>query len=218
MTKRSHFVQAAVVLIALTSLNVQAAQGAVHGRVLSSKGFPAGTITMGPRLTYVGGEEFVLYDLATCEIHLWVDALNKRVRRMYWVQFESYLAGNTYTYDYSDLPGRLKLGPHVFFNGVRFFNLADDQRKWRPGSDYEHVLRLLESRGYSLGPELVELALFRVDRAARKELMIIYMEDLATQGLRATELTDSKDVHRRADRIAADLRKRALSGIALNMK
>jgi hypothetical protein len=173
---------------------------------------------MGPDLTYLGSEEFVLYDLAACEIHLWVDAPNKRVRRMYWVQFEGYLAGNTYTYDYSDLPGRLKLGSHVFFNGVRFFNLDADKLKWRPGSDYEHVLRLLDSRGYSLGPELMELALFRVDRAARKELMIIYLEDLAAQGMRAAELTENKDGVRRADRIAADLRKRALAGFTMSLK
>ena len=82
---------------------------------------------------------------------------------------------------------RAKLGGHVFFNGVRFFNLDEDKPKWRPGSDYEHVLRLLESQGYVLGPEVMELALFRVDGTARRELMIIYLEDLQTQGWRAAE-------------------------------
>ena len=211
-------VQVVVVMIALLSCSAQAAQAEVHDRVLTSRAFPVGTITIEPDLTYLGNEEFVLYGLAACEIHLWVDAPNKRVQRMYWVQFESYLATNSYTYDYSDLPGRLKLGSHVFFNGVRFFNLADDKRKWRPGSDYEHVLRMLEGRGYSLGPELMELALFRVDQAARRELMIIYIEDLATQGLRAAELTDTKDSASASGRIAEALRKRAVSGIAVKME
>ena len=47
---------------------------------------------------------------------------------------------------------------------------------------------MLESRGYTLGPEVMELALFRVDGAARKELMIVYLEDLERQGFRAAEL------------------------------
>jgi hypothetical protein len=193
-------------------------QGEVIDRVLTSRAFPVGTITMGPNLTYAGSEEFILYGLAQCEIHLWVDAPGKRVRRMYWVQFERYLPSNTHTYDYADLPGRMKLGSQVFFNGVRFFNLDDDRKKWRSGSDYEHVLHLLESRGYSLPSELTELALFRVDRSARKELMIIYIEDLATQGLRAAELTETQDGSHRAEQVAAGLRKRAQSGLDLRMK
>jgi hypothetical protein len=218
VTIRTHLVQAALALIALLSCDVRAFQGDVNDRVLTSRSFPVGTITMGPSLVYVGSEEFVLYDLATCEIHLWVDAPNKHVQRMYWVQFESYLANNSYTYSYSELPSRLKLGPHVFHNGVRFFNLDDDRKKWRPGSDYERVLGLLESHGYSVGSELMELALFLVDRTARRELMVIYMEDLAPLGISAAELSGSKDGRHRAERVAADLRKRALSGVILDVK
>lgn len=215
---RRFSIRIAAALIALVLCDVQAAQGDVVGRTLTSTAFPVGTITVGPHLTYVGSEEFVLYDVALCEIHLWVDAPNKRVKRLYWVQFEGYLSNNTYTYDYSDQPRRAKLGGHVFFNGVRFFNLDEDKPKWRPGSDYEHVLHLLESHGYVLGPEVMELALFRVDGTARRELMIIYLEDLQTRGWRAAELMDRGTAAKQSDRVAAGLRKRGLSGIRLNIK
>lgn len=217
MPRRRDVVAAALALVAARSGSVDAAQGTAHGRVLRSTAFPVGTITVAPRLAYVGSDSFVLYGLASAEIHVWVDADDGRVRRMVWVQFERYLPDNNDTYDYSDQPGRLKLGSHLFFNGVRFFNLAEDRQKWRSGSDYEHVLRLLEAPGLSLGPELAELALFRVDGPARRELMIICMEDLAAYGVSAAQLNGTDEAWRAA-RIASELRRRARAELTLDMK
>src|SRR4051812_46386469 len=41
---------------------------------------------------YAGGDRFVLYDIADCELHAFVKAdAAKVVQRLYWVQFEQYL-------------------------------------------------------------------------------------------------------------------------------
>jgi hypothetical protein len=49
-------------------------QVTVEGTTLVSKGFPEGTITVDTMLTYVGGETFILYEVARCEIHLYAEA------------------------------------------------------------------------------------------------------------------------------------------------
>lgn len=61
----------------------------VEGSTLVSKGFPEGTIAVDTSLTYVGGETFILYEVARCEIHLYAEADERgRVLRLYWFQFE----------------------------------------------------------------------------------------------------------------------------------
>jgi hypothetical protein len=59
-----------------------------------------------PRLAaYLGAERWDLYDVADCELHLFVEAYpDKTVKAMYWIQFEAYLPTNEHTYDYSRAP------------------------------------------------------------------------------------------------------------------
>ena len=46
----------------------------VEGNTLVSKGFPEGTVAVDDVLSYVGGETFILYDAARCEVHLFAEA------------------------------------------------------------------------------------------------------------------------------------------------
>src|SRR5687768_13990604 len=50
------------------------------------------TVRVPASATYVGGERFTLYDVADCEIHVFIEAdADRRMRRLWWIQFESYL-------------------------------------------------------------------------------------------------------------------------------
>jgi hypothetical protein len=81
-------------------------QVTVEGATLVSKGFPEGTVTVDTMLTYLGGETFILYEVARCEIHLYAEANDsRRILRLYWFQFEGYLPSIIpRSYDYLDDP------------------------------------------------------------------------------------------------------------------
>src|SRR4030095_9068668 len=73
----------------------------VKGQVLTSREMPAVHLEFDNKFKYAGGQSFILYDVARAEQHFFVDAdAEGKVKRLYWVQFEGYLANNTHTYSY----------------------------------------------------------------------------------------------------------------------
>ncbi len=191
----------------------------VEGSMLVSKGFPEGTITVDNVLTYVGGETFILYEVARCEVHLYAEADDcGRVLRLYWFQFEGYLPSiESRGYDYSDDPYRTMIGRHEFYDSVRYYNVAASQGGWPDDSDTMHVLRLLEGEGYRLDGDIMRIRLVRLDEGNEQELMIIYMEDLDQHGLSLTDFggTDGALKWKEA---CEGLRTRALAGMKIDTK
>jgi hypothetical protein len=67
---------------------------------------------------YVGADRWVLYGIADCELHAFVDAdRQKNVQRLYWVQFEGYLPTKPelkHKYDYQHIARihRRRIAPH----------------------------------------------------------------------------------------------------------
>ena len=194
-------------------------QVTVEGATLVSKGFPEGTIIVDSKLVYVGGETFILYDVAHCEIHLNAEADERgRILRLYWFQFEGYLPSTIpRSYDYSKDPYRTMIGKHEFFDSVRYYNVAASQENLSDNSDTMHMLRLLEGKGYHLDEDVMRIRLVRLDESKEQELMIIYMEDLEQHGLSLTDFEgtggDLKWNHE-----YEGLRNRALAGMKLDMK
>ena len=115
---------------------------------------------------------------------------DKTVKAMYWIQFEAYLPTNEYTYDYSkDEP--------VTFGGRPFWknsNFGPTNNTPRAGGDGERTRQMLARAGYKLPAERMSVRLLHlVDESRRKELMIIYAEDLAPSGYSASQLLDGKE-------------------------
>jgi hypothetical protein len=142
---------------------------------------------------YVGTERFALYGVADAEIHLFVQAdAAKRVRKLYWIQFEGYLPTRPDgRYPYGEIDRREKLWGKTIWVSV---NPVDTSTTPRAGGDRESVMRLLKRAGYTLPREMVNARLVRLlddpkdTGYGRKELMIIYSEDLAPTGKRLSEL------------------------------
>ena len=195
------------------------AQASVEGSVLSSSGFPTGAISMAPTLTYVGRDLFVLYGVASCEIHLFVEAARDgRVLRLYWFQFEGYLPSwIPRSYDYSDDAYRTPIGDKEFYDSVSYYNVTDSRDEWRADSDIMHVIRLLKSQGYRLEDDVMRIRFVHLDEEKKKELMIIYMEDLAQHDLTVSRF-DGPEGQSRWDDIQAAMRVRALSGMTIDIK
>ena len=193
-------------------------QVTVEGATLVSKGFPEGTITVDTMLTYVGGETFILYKVARCEIHLYAEADESgRILRLYWFPFESYLPSILpRSYDYSDDPYRTMIGKHEFFDSVRYYNVAASRENWSDDSDTMHVLRLLERKGYRLDDDVMSVRLVRLEEGNEKELMIIYMEDLDQHGLSLTGF-EGTGGDLKWKEACEGLRTRALAGMTIDM-
>jgi hypothetical protein len=136
---------------------------------------------------YVGSQSFVLYDVANAEQHFFVDAnKDRRVKRLYWIQFEGYLPNNTHSYDYQ--PNKVvKIGHLDFIADAYARNIKTTAS--RPGSDGTRAQEFLKSKGFSIGDEIMMQRLVHLtDATKRNELMIIYLEDLSPMGVTAAEL------------------------------
>src|SRR5438132_5170416 len=130
--------QIAAVLLVYTSLTAQrnGPERKVEGNVITSRHDPDVRIELPKSVQYVGADRWVLYGIADCELHAFVEADGeKNVKRLYWVQFESYVPTRPelkHTYDSLRIT---KLGGMDFYvdTWVRPTNAAT-----QPGSDLEH--------------------------------------------------------------------------------
>jgi hypothetical protein len=184
----------------------------VRGTTLTSTRDPAITIELPAEAQYLGADRWELYDACDAELHVFVEAgPDKRVRRLYWVQFEQYLPNNTYTYDYT-------FQEKLTHAGLTFDvspNYRRTTRTSRPGSDREHVIAMLTKHGYALPPETMSVRLVNLlDDSRRKELMFIYIEDLALSGTTVWDLEKGKSSSKWAT-LKQELTRRALDRIEL---
>lgn len=165
---------------------------AVSGNDLVSTFDPALVLRFDPVFRYLGGQKFILYGVADTEQHFFVETTaDGSLRSVYWVQYEAYLPGKPYTYDYDDSPLRVTLGDYEFFADTATFH-NDPNRKRRRGTDGAMVRQFLASKGYSYPDEVVYARLvYLTDDSRQKELMIIFMDDLATYGVTAADLEES---------------------------
>lgn len=181
------------------------------------------TVRVPATATYVGGERFNLYDVADAEVHVFVEAdADKRMRRLWWVQFESYLPSlPQYHYDYSE-DRRSELG------GVTTWlrsNPVSTASPMRPGSDREHVIGILQRAGIAIPAEVMNVRMVQLlddpkgtGQGARRELMIIYSEDLALSGKTLAELTADGKPNGHWAPIEAGLVARARESVAIERK
>lgn len=193
-------------------------QGSVKGNTLASSAFPVGSISIDRKFNYIGTTSFVLYEVADCEIHVFAELDGKRVQRFYWIQFEGYLATKPHNhYDYSKDPQRTMLGGHAFHERVWFRNIENAGKTMRPGSDSVAVWKLFEDNGLTLGTDIMQMRLVRLDESKRRELMIIYSESLSLQSLKAADFAEGGSAVGKREMVIDGLRQRAIDGLTMNM-
>ena len=179
-----------LVAVVLGCISLAAQVGAperkVEGHAIVSKRDPAVRVEVPKSAQYVGADRWVLYDVADCELHAFVEAdAQRRVQRLYWVQFEGYLPSKPDLKHTYDSPQHAELG------GLDFYvdTWVDDRNsRVTPGSDLEHILGLIHGKGLQMPDAMMYTRLVHLlDAQERKELMIIYAEDLAPTGLTAAQ-------------------------------
>ena len=168
---------------------------------------------------YVGHERFALYGVADAEIHVFVDAdAAKKVQRLYWVQFESYLPSNDHRYNYAEGNRRAEYGGVVTWVGG---GPRQTTTPSRAGGDRESVMRILGRGGYTLPAEMMNARLVQMlddpqgTGRGRRELMIIYAEDLAPTGLSYGQLVANDETTPAWDPLEQPLIDRAAKAVRI---
>jgi hypothetical protein len=208
--------QVAAFVLLCGSLALQAGrpERVVNGNVISSDRDPKVHIQLPKSVQYVGADRWELYGVADCEVHAFVEAdAQKNVQRLYWIQFEGYLPTKPAAkYEY-DSPKHSKIGGLDFY--VDTWVRASDAETG-PGSDREHVQKLVAAKGYKMPAGMMYVRLVHLlDEQKRKELMIIYGEDLTPTGLTVAQLSQGGSAYSRWLGIAQALLDRAGQRIVL---
>jgi len=121
----------------------------------------------------------------------------KKVRRLYWIQFESYLPSNDHRYNYAEGNTR-----HDLWGAATWVSAGPRRTSetGRPGGDREAMMRILARGGYTAPPEMQGVRLVQIlddpegTGHGRKELMLIYAEDLAPTGKKYSELVANDEL------------------------
>jgi hypothetical protein len=211
----SCFVLACVGIVAQDKTQSQLPERSVRGNVIISNRDPEIRIELPDSVMYVGADRWILYDIADCELHAFVESDNKKnVRRLYWVQFEGYLRSKPELKHTYDSPQHAQIGGLDFFvdTWVRPEDAATE-----PGSDLEHIEGLIHGKGYRMPAGMMYVRLVHLLNAEkRKELMIIYGEDLASTGYTATELSKGGKAYERWPILKQRLIERAEQKVTLS--
>jgi len=206
-------------LVLLQSLLQQPSQPQrkVSGAGVTSNRDPNLRVQLPASAKYVGADRWILYGIADCELHAFVEAgPDKNVQRLYWIQFEGYLPSKPDLAHTYDSPRHTKIGGLDFF--VDTWPRADGEKS-QPGSDREHIEALIRSKGYSMPAGMMYVRLVHLlDEKKRRELMIIYGEDLAPTGLTAADLKEGGKSRDRWPELENGLFDRAQQSISLSAR
>ena len=181
------------------------------------------TVRVPASASYAGGERFTLYGVADCEIHVFIEVdADRRMRRLWWIQFESYLpARPELRYDYAEGNTRLTLGGTPIW--VRA-NPVPTTGPMREGSDREAVFRILKRGGYPIPVEVMNVRMVQLlddpkgTGQGRRELMIIYSENLAPTGKTLADLTTDGKPDERWTPIGKALVERAVESVQVERR
>jgi hypothetical protein len=178
---------------------VAAPERTVEKNSVVSRVDPAATVRVPRSAVYVGGDRWPLYDVADCEVHVFVEAdAQKRVKRYYWIQFEQYLPTRPDAiYDYSSAVNvRQTIWGKTWWRRARFGSTSETPQA---GSDLERVYGLITKAGYTLPADIINVRMVRFlddpndSGKGRKELLLFYAEDMADVGATTNDfITDNK--------------------------
>jgi len=190
------------------------AERKVNAHVLRSERDPAIALKVADGFTYLGAFPFTIAGIAGGERHVWVDAgKDKRIRRMFILQFEGYFEGTGRRYNYT--PRNVtKLGENDY-NSNGFFYRDADLFKEKPGTEAELTRKFVEDKGYTLDAEQVLYRFYRsLPDDHRNEFLIFHIEPMADLGIAMKDVTENQDTEREKGLVAA-ARERALKAFTI---
>jgi hypothetical protein len=192
----------------------EAPERRVEGNTIISEHDPKLRIRLPESVHYVGADRWVLYGIADCELHAFVEADGqKNMKELYWVQFEGYIPARPDLHHKYDSPRQATIGGLDFY--VDTWPRSNGE-KTESGSDREHIDALIRAKGYKIPADMMYVRLVHLlDAEKRKELMIIYGEDLAPTGFSAADLREGGKAYGQWPAVEKGLIERAKTKIVL---
>jgi hypothetical protein len=205
---------AAILFCSVLAAQTKTPERTVEGNVITSERDPKVQIQLPKSVRYVGADRWVLYGIADCELHAFIEAdEQKNIQQLYWVQFEGYVPTKPELKHTYDSPR------HTNISGMDFYVdtwIRTSDEEMQPGSDREHIEAIIRAKWHKMPAAMMYVRLVHLlDEQKRKELMIIYGEDLAPTGLAAADLSESGKAHDRWPAIEKGLLQRAEEKIAI---
>jgi hypothetical protein len=159
----------------------------VERNTITSEHDPKLQIRLPESVRYLGADRWVLCGIADCELRAFVQAdEQKNVQELYWVQFEGYIPTRPDLHHKYDSPRHATIGGLDFYVDTWPRSIGE---KTESGSDREHIDALIRAKSYKIPANMMYVRLVHLlDLEKRKELMIIYGEDLASSGFTAPDL------------------------------
>ncbi len=160
----------------------------VKGHVLTSSRLPPIRMRFDKAFRYVGTQSFILYDRAQVEQYFFVDAdRQRRIKRMYMVQFESYLPNISGAYNYA-VTKTINLAGQTYIADAEVVPSVSAAIKQDAQSDVSRAASFLEGKGYRIAEGIAFQRFVRmVDEAKRSEFILLYVEDLIGAGFDAAD-------------------------------
>ncbi|MFL6516171.1 MAG: hypothetical protein ACJ8M1_14220 [Chthoniobacterales bacterium] len=198
--------------VCLRATRAEQPERTVEHNIVTSLRDPKVQIRLPASATYCGADRWVLFDIADCELHAFIEPdPDKNVHRLYWIQFEQYLASKPDLHHQYDSPRHARIGGEDFYVDTEIGSF-DNKPKF--GSDGEHIRAMIAARGYKWPRDFMYVRFVHLlDKAKRKELMIIYAEDLSATGFSAADLREGGRVHNAWSNLEEELIERARQAI-----
>lgn len=176
-----------LLLSGLTAVAQAPERKVVNNNIIISNHDPKVRIELPKSVWYVGVDRFILQGIADCELYAFVEVDDqKNVQRLYWIQFEDYLPSKPELHHHYQSPRHMTIGGFSFYLDTW---VKRTNENITAGSDEDHIMALLLSRGYELPPGMMSVRLVHLlDEQKRRELMIIYSENLKQTGFAAADL------------------------------
>lgn len=165
----------------------------VTGSTFISTALPPLKLQVSPTFRYLGKNAFELKGVAWVERHHFVEEYAGSIQRLIILQFEGFLEGMPYTYNYP-LTNPVMLGGSTYNENTYYFSVSASIAA-DPGAETAHTRQFLADHGLALPDELMTSRYVRVvDEARRHELIIFYLEPIAATGLSLGEISQEGGV------------------------
>lgn len=154
----------------------------VKEQVLISKNMPQLRLKFDKKFKFGGKQEFILYDRAKAEQFFFIETENKKIKRLYMLQFESFLPNIQGKYDYNE-PQTVEFGGLKYFSNSENIPNVEMALQAVPDSDIAKAANFLQDKGFVLMKSLKYQRFVRVlDDAKRSEFIILYIENAENGG------------------------------------
>jgi hypothetical protein len=119
----------------------------IDDNAIISERDPKLRIELPASVQYVGADRWILYEIADCELHAFVEAdEQKNVQRLYWIQFEGYIPSRPELHHKYDSPRGATIGGLDFYVDTWTSSQDDKSKRVRTASTFANCLRRENTR------------------------------------------------------------------------